>query len=258
MKYLSLFEEFKIKKSKRIHKHFGHMDKTGSTVVAKKIEGEDYENSKLDLLGDVMKSLTKRFKLKSNVKYIDSGSFGMAFVSGNKVIKLTSSKSEANVAYKLIGKKTPHCVHYYDIVFIERYGIYAILMDKAEHLTKMEIDIVEILLDFGSSIAWKPAKDMFKDLKVMIKQKSIPNGDYGLSKDSRSRFKSVLKVPDGKLKKIFNDYVDMYKALLANNISISDLHGANIGYLDGKMVHYDIMDRSNGRDIKKISNIRIK
>jgi len=237
MKHLTIFEEFKIKKTKKIHKH---LDKERGGV--EKIVGNIKDKSSsypIDILGDVLKSVTKRFGLKSKVKYMNSGSFGMAFVVGDdKIVKLTSSKSEAMVAKFLVGKKIDHCVNYYDIVYIKEYSIYAILMDKAEKLSPEEKKIVKYLS--GSAIYMNDFKRLKKDL------------------DERGSFLSKKEISESKLKRIYDDFREMYISLKKNKISITDLHENNIGYVNNKMVHFDIMGDTKKKDITKISKLKIK
>lgn len=233
MRYLNLFEEFKIKKTKKIYKHLDK-GKGGVERILGNISDDTYlpdiDDEHIDLLGIVLKSVTKRFGLKSNIKYINSGTFGMAFVVGdNRIIKLTSNKSEAMTAKSLIGRKIPHCVNYYDIVYIKRYNIYAILMDKAEKLSPDEKKVVSKLSD-----------------------SAILMNDFDKLK------KKFSDISDSKLKRIYNDFRDMYKSLKDNRVSIQDLHEGNVGYIKDKMVHFDIMGDTKKKDIEKISKIKIR
>jgi hypothetical protein len=232
---LKLFEEFKIKKFRRIYKHLNKGKGGAQTILSNisfdkdtiEISDKRFSGS-VNVLGSVLKSISKRFELKKNIKYINSGSYGMAFVINDKVIKLTSNKNEAMIAKSFIGKKINHCVNYYDIVYIKRYNIYAILMDRAEKLSSDEKKVISKLIN-----------------------NAIFMNDFPKLK---SKFDSVS---ENKLKKIYTDFKKMYKSLKDDNISIQDLHEGNIGYLNGKMVHYDIMSDTSKNDIDKISKIKI-
>lgn len=223
MKFVKLFEEYKISKSKKI---FKHKDKGGVSSTIGELTNKKTTNA----LEDIIESLVKRFNIKGKVKYINSGTFGMAFVIKDKVIKLTSNKSEANIAKGLIGENIPNCVKYYDIIYLSDYKIWAILMDKAEKLSKQEKSVVEILT---SSFAYTLS-------------------DFNKVKDKMSD----IKISDDKLKKLWEDYMQMYSSLNDNNISLNDLHEDNIGYLNGTMVHFDIMGGSSTDVVGKISKIR--
>jgi hypothetical protein len=242
MKHLTIFEEFKIKKTKKIHKH---LDKERGGV--EKIVGNITDKSSsypIDILGDVLKSVTKRFGLKSKVKYMNSGSFGMAFVVGDdKIVKLTSSKSEAMVAKFLVGKKIDHCVNYYDIVYIKEYSIYAILMDRAEKLSEKEKYVVSLLS--GSAI-------YMNDLHRL--EKKVRKDDFEIMGNNKNH----KPISESKLKRVYDDFREMYISLKKNKISITDLHENNIGYVNNKMVHFDIMGDTKKKDITKISKLKIK
>lgn len=227
MKHLSIFEEFKIRKTKKIYKH---LDKERGGVKAVLSE---MPHDNVDILEDIMKSLVKRFGLKSNVKYMNAGSFGMAFIVGDKVIKLTSSLSEASLVNKLIGRKIPHCINYYDIVLLKKYEIYAILMDRAEKLTTKEHFAVGVITD---------------DVRYM----------HDFDKLVKKVKKDGVDISKSKLRKIFDDYRDMYKSLKDNKVSVLDLHEGNIGYLNNQMVHFDVMSDSVKKDVNKISRLKVK
>jgi hypothetical protein len=154
----------------------------------------------------------------------------MAFVVGDdKIIKLTSNKSEAMVAKSLIDKQIPHCVNYYDIVYIKRYNIYAILMDKADKLSPDEKKVIGKLSD-----------------------------SVVLMNDFDRLRKKFSDISESKLKRIYKDFREMYKSLKDSKVSIQDLHEGNIGYIKDKMVHFDIMGDTKKKDIEKISKIKIK
>jgi len=231
MKYLLLFEELKIKKTKKIYKHLDS-GKGGTYAILNTIDdfndmtGSGGGNDDIiGFLGEILKNLVKRFGLKTKVKYINSGSFGMAFgVGSNKVIKLTSEKGEALIAKNMLGKNIPNCVNYYDVVLVKGYGVYAILMDRAEMFDEATEKIVD------------------KMTNMNIAQCTL--------KEVKRRTNTELN--DKKVQKIVDDYVKMYKSLTKSKVSIQDLHTGNMGYLDGKMVHFDMMGDSSYRDISKI------
>lgn len=145
MIYLNTFEGFKIGKSKRIKSDYKEGDKLGVTAVFGDLPKNKFSNKK-EILKKILKSVAKRFNIKK-VKYMDAGAFGMAFIADDdKIIKLTSAEGEAASVKKVIGKDIPSCIKYYDMVFIDKYHIWAILMDKAESLTYEERVIFDKLL----------------------------------------------------------------------------------------------------------------
>src|ERR1017187_2354178 len=151
MKYLNLFEEFKIRKLQKVSRQIGADKHGGIKEVVKKFKKKPHN----PILEDILESLVTKFKLKGKVKYLNSGSFGMAFAIDDKVIKLTSSKSEALVAKKLIPEKISHCINYYNVVYMKKYKIYAILMDRADKLTRNEKLVIGILCNLGGDFGKK-------------------------------------------------------------------------------------------------------
>lgn len=225
MKYLLLFEELKIGKTKKIYKHIDK-GRGGAVAVLKGYDSYTGDEDHIDVLGDIFKKLVKRFKLNSKVKYLNSGAFGMAFdVGDDKVIKLTSNRGEAIIAKGMLGKNIPHCVNYYDVVFIKKYGVYAILMDRAEMFEKKAKEVVEVLTNLNI-------------------------GQCNLKRVKRDLGHTTLS--DNEVSKVIADYVKMYKSLTKSKVSLDDLHSDNMGYLKSKMVHFDMMGSSSYQDISKI------
>jgi hypothetical protein len=231
MRYLMLFEELKVRKKSRILKHFNSGKKDGVDSVVGLFGVDLEEDPKLDVLGDIFDSLSKRFKLDKKIKYLDSGQFGMAFVTDdNKIIKLTSSKNEADQVKTLIGKNVDHVVRYYDVVYMKKYGVYAILMDRAEKLSRDEKTIVKVLGD----------------------------GDEFFSLGDLAYVGSLKNISRSKIRRVFNDHKKMIKSLNDNDISLYDLHTGNIGYLNGEMVVFDMMSETSLNDVEKISKVKVK
>ncbi len=228
---IKIFEEFKVKRYKRI----SNQSSRGGVRDVMYAMHHNKEKA-FDLLQDTLDKVRKRFKIGNKAKYINAGAFGMAFeVSNNRVIKLTSSEDEAGIVIKNIGKKVPNCVNYYDIVYIKKYEIYAILMDMAE-------------LPDGK------CKNVFEELM------NIFNSGRKIS-TSEKNLKRILKrlgrsdVSDKYLIEIINDFNEMIKSLKKHNIPTNDLHSDNFGYLNGKMVHFDMLGYTTNKDVKKISKI---
>lgn len=243
MRYLSLFEEFKLKKAKKISKHL----KSGRGGAKEVIKRLDHKTNKIkpsrakSLLGDIMKPLMKRFGLKSDVKYINCGAIGMAFsVGDDKVIKLTSSRSEATIAKNVVGKKIPNCVNYYDVVYIKKYNIYGILMDRAEILDKHTKKIVDIL---SASIE----ADGFNPWSLDELIDHVDDNEWG----------KVGNLPDDYLDEILSDFNEMVESLIEHGVSTMDVHSGNVGYFKGKMVHFDMMGESTDEDVSKIHTFHV-
>lgn len=229
MKYIKTFEKYDIKNPKRVKKDAKKGG--GASRVVRSISDKDVDSyekipkslikkSLLDLDG-ILVELKKRFKKFVNVttiKYLDEGSYGIAFAADDKVIKLTSNKSEAELAKTLVGKKYDRCVKYYDVVFLEKFSIFAILMDKAKNLTEKEEAILDEIDLIGAS-----AKNIISSIIKAMKVKKI-------------------NCTEKEATKIFDEYQKLKDTLEKQEVPTDDLHSGNIGWLKGKLVHFDIMD----------------
>lgn len=241
MKYLKTFEKYGLENPKKVKKHVkdgsggargvfnGLNSVEGYTLLKKK----GIKKSLKDLDG-ILIELKKRFKKYVNVdtiKYLRDGSFGMAFSADDKVIKITTNENEGRVAKSFVGKKLKGCVNYYDVVKIEKYHIIAILMDRAKNLTKYEEKIIDAISD---------------------------NRSYDHSDDSGIKFLLEYLYGEGITisEKVASKYIKQYGALLNTledqGIPDDDLYSGNIGWLKGKLVHFDIMGSTSNHKISKL------
>ena len=236
MNYLKTFESFKsVKKSGKIIRHW-KKGRGGVTSVMGNISDKDAN------LNDLMEKLVKRFKVEK-VKYINAGAFGMAFIAdGDKIIKLTSSPSEAAEVKGFIGRNIPGCVKYYDIVRSKKFDIWAILMQKCENLSKKEEKIFSLLFEEGL--------DNFDEDDL--------DSGQNFSKDQINDIASDLRLSKKELMSFIRELRNLKDKLDKNEISTNDLHTGNMGRLNGELVHFDIMSGYTGEnDLKKISKIKL-
>lgn len=227
------FEKFK--NLKKVYKDLDK-DKIGIDKITSGVSKSD----PLKKLKKIVKHISKSFGYGSEVRYLDSGSCGMAFIIKDKVIKLTSNEEEFLIAKQLLGQNIPHMVRYYKVKRIIEYGIWAILMDKARNLDKDESIAMRLIDDYGYiDLGWtcENVKDLmedsFSDIEKYAKKEKI----------------SIILV-----KRIWEDYKNMIYNLLKNSISIKDLHPGNIGYIGKDMVHFDVMGQTSSEEIFKISD----
>lgn len=213
MKHIKLFEKFKNRKRVLRDIDYG---KEGISEITNKIEPKHKEiNSPLRKLKLVMEKIKNRMGLTEEIKYINSGSWGMAFKIGDKVIKLTSNREEVSVAKKLVGKEIPNVVNYYQILYIEEYGIWAILMDLVNMLSKKEkflIDIFQFCLDL---------EEVMDEIRP-------------------------TRITKSEALSMWIEYQDLVESLEKSGIPTADMHPDNIGRFHGKLVHFDIMPESSG------------
>ena len=220
---IKLFEKFKNRKRVLRDIDYG---KEGISEITNKIEPKHKEiNSPLRKLKLVMEKIKNRMGLTEEIKYINSGSWGMAFKIGDKVIKLTSNREEVSVTKKLVGKKIPNVVNYYQILYIEEYGIWAILMDLVNMLSKKEkflIDIFQFCLDL---------EEVMDEIRP-------------------------TRITKSEALSMWIEYQDLVESLEKSGIPTADMHPDNIGRFHGKLVHFDIMPESGQLEISKLSNVK--
>lgn len=235
---IRIFEKFKnLKKVYRdIDKSKEGIDSISNKISTKFSSRQKSDSDPLKKLKKIVNKISKSLGCKSEVRYMNSGSYGMAFSVDDKVIKLTSDKGEAMIAKKLVNKNIPNTVRYYKVKKIQEYEIWAILMDKAESFTKEEKKIIEIIDECAYYDSPKKIKNELDE-------------SYIEAKEQIEYRKLSVKL----FKKMWNDYKNMCISLIKNGISMDDLHPGNIGYLGDEMVHFDIMYQTSLEDISKLS-----
>ena len=229
MLHIQTFEAFEFKKKRKIKKHI--KDERGGVVnIMSRISDKKKGN-----LPELLENVSKRFDVKI-IKYQNCGAFGMAFIAdNNKVIKLTSEKSEAANVKALIGKRVPGCLDYYDIVYSRKYDIYCILMERVQILSKKEELLYNAVLDAFDYVT-KPREIYYVNF--------------------------VLDALDGEftrdeIKKAVNLVTDLKRKLQSAGVDTRDLHTGNMGWRGKELVHFDIMsDATKQDDIDKISKIK--
>lgn len=221
---------------------------------------------------DIVNDLSKKFGI-NKISYAGRGYYGIAFVAdGTKILKLTQDEDEIKGIEKIVGKEIPGIVNYYGYEYYPEYNIYGILMDKAKPISKTEKDIYTTMFYMGANYSdsdfWDDYDEEFLDnlvdrLESPEPEDEIPpigiSGYFGSDEDDEEdeefddedesnyyiprREKPVSSVNITYDELI--DYIEKYRELLlkleANDIATKDLHGENIGQINGELVHFDVM-----------------
>ena len=221
---------------------------------------------------DIVNDLSKKFGI-NKISYAGRGYYGIAFVAdGTKILKLTQDEDEIKGIEKIVGKEIPGIVNYYGYEYYPKYNIYGILMDKAKPISKTEKDIYTTMFYMGANYSdsdfWDDYDEEFLDnlvdrLESPEPEDEIPpigiSGYYSSDEDDEEdeefddedesnyyipkREKPVSSVNITYDELI--DYIEKYRELLlkleANDIATKDLHGENIGQINGELVHFDVM-----------------
>jgi len=228
------------------------------TDYRKDIQGDEERGTtkvKKKLGQDTLSTLTDDIKSSFNInkmKYVGRGAHGLAFqVDNNKIVKVTNDKDEVAVIERLfnipnlnsgviidLDREIPGVINFYKIKYYPQYDFYAILMDKANPLPFEEKKVYDIIHQENGSYVDSPFWEEFYEDDEDIRDELLDRIN-----DELDQFDIDLNEYD------LVDYIEKYEELLKlldeNNISTQDLHGGNIGEINGELVHYDVMDYIN-------------
>jgi hypothetical protein len=225
-----------------------------------------------DDIKDIVKDLSDKFGI-SRISYAGRGLNGIAFVAdGTKILKLTQDEDEIEGIQKIVGKEIPGIVNYYGYEYYPEYNIYGILMDKAKPISKTEKDIYTTMFYEGSNYSdsdfWDDYDEEYLDnlvnrLENPEPEDEIPpigiSGYFGSDEDDEedeefddedesNYYTPRREKPVSSVNITYDeliDYIEKYRELLlkleANDIATKDLHGENIGQINGELVHLDVM-----------------
>jgi hypothetical protein len=219
---------------------------------------------------DIVNDLSKKFGI-NKISYAGRGLNGIAFVAdGTKILKLTQDEDEIKGIEKIVGKEIPGIVNYYGYEYYPEYNIYGILMDKAKPISKTEKDIYTTMFYEGSNYSdsdfWDDYDEEYLDnlvnrLENPEPEDEIPpigiSGYFGSDEDDEEEFDDEdesnyytprREKPVSSVNITYDeliDYIEKYRELLlkleSNDIATKDLHGENIGQINGELVHFDVM-----------------
>ena len=155
----------------------------------------------------------------NDLSYLGSGDFGEAYSTNDgRVVKITTSKSEYELAKKMVNKKIPALDGFVDIYAADEVnGYYVIIMEE---------------LDPDSDI-----ENLYYQLQDYLDDEGLPI-QYVNYLDI-----DELNIPE-ELIKFINDIEDINYAYRYLGIEASDLRPENLGYdKNGKVKAFDIDDR---------------
>jgi len=165
----------------------------------------------------------EEFYKKNNIDedemhWLGSGDFGDAYeIGNNKVLKITKSKEEFDIAKKLINQKFDGFVDYFD----------------AEEINNEYMIIME-MLDTPSSI-----EDTFSELQSILDEQGIPITyiDQYLDTDELDL--------DDDMVSFISDIEDVVRSYRKMGIETGDIRSENLGYdKHNKLKAFDIFERT--------------
>lgn len=164
----------------------------------------------------------------NKVSYIGSGEYGDAYWLGNNtVLKITTSKSEYDIASEIINKKIPGLVTFYYAKPIGNNFRYAIVMDE---------------VDTDSSI-----EDMFSRVEMILTTQGLDISQTG-SFDEEEYDGSEGELDEETLK-FMDDLATIYRSCTQLGIRVPDVNYGNLGYdSTGHLKLFDVQDRAAMRN----------
>jgi len=161
----------------------------------------------------------KKHNIDEDIHWLGKGDFGDVYdIGNNKVLKITRSKKEYDIAKQLINKNLSGFVDYY---VAEKVGNeYMIIMELLETPTSIE--------------------DKFSELQLILDEQQVPISyiDQYFDTDELELDKDMLD--------FISDIEDVARSYRSIGIEASDIRSENLGYnKNGKLKAFDIFDRSN-------------
>lgn len=185
--------------------------------------------------------INKVFKLYNitNYELIGGGAFGLAYdIGNNKIMKITSDKTEAINSKKIVNKKNTHLSDIYDVKTIK----FKYLGDEKKYyiiiLEKLKTD--------------NQIKYMFKRLKTFFRQNELPySNEFIEFLDYIKKYRDYNTVTeiynkiylyDKKLAMFFTDLIGIIRELNSYDIESDDfVNTNNLGFKpNGKLGYFDI------------------
>lgn len=166
---------------------------------------------------------------------IGTGQYGIAFSFIDKVLKITTSKSEFETCSALVDLEFEGVVRYYLSFQFDTLPIYIIIQDRLQMPQKHERDIYTTLYYLGANDTKNPnfqfenKSELLDALKKRLRnphpEDELPSYDFDKNE----------------LRGYLNKYLELAETLRQQSISTDDLHGENIGIKEGQLIHFDVM-----------------
>jgi hypothetical protein len=184
----------------------------------------------------ILNQIKKDFNIK-DIEYLKVSNYGIVFiVDSDKILKI-SSTSDINgyesysICKNLLNNPVDGMIDIYNIWRIKledsngglKNGpIYAVLMKKCDILSRDETNLF----------------NKFHDILNLGYRWQIQNHKHMSEKEMSEKLNKFDK-------KYVDEYINLYNKLKDKNIPLDDLRGDNLGRINGELVHFDAMDRTN-------------
>jgi predicted metal-dependent HD superfamily phosphohydrolase len=210
-------------------KTFDELIKKGNEILNKPmiVENLNESNSRQEKFTTFANKVAEKMGIDS-INYLDSGFFGSAFDIGeNKILKITTDKSEALNAKKIKGKDTHFIAKVYDVRGFKFEGVeyYFIILEKVQTDFEYLNGIIENLISWFD----ENNDEDFIDFITGSKFENLKEIEVDLYNDNKQLYN------------YFTNFVELKKELIKYNITSSDfINGTNLGFRGKRIVAFDL------------------
>ena len=191
------------------------------------------------------------------LKPMGVGTRGIAFDTGDKILKITRDEKEAMISSALIGNNNESLTRYYDVVQFGDTGVYGILQEKLEPLSQQEVkDINDALIKtrfpvwlYKSDYDFDKAKQMTKEYLAQQNQKILDTGD----REELTRWSKEMNYLWNLISRKYN-MRGLAGVLGELGIRFHDYHGGNFMRRGNTLV---LIDVGNARSFGGSTNVKM-
>jgi hypothetical protein len=239
--WINFLESVKIKGLKKARKKEGMFD---DIHIELKEGGRN--------LKEVMTKVAEELGIKGTLKAHKAGSFGITFLWGNKTLKVTTARSEAEMISKIIEKQER-----LDIKSIIKYEqVYELKLFKKSKQSKYEDEgYFVILMEQVRPLELSECQDVCHFYERYLEDYfNFNDTEREVQKKKRMLVNQIKKTEYADFDNYVEDMVNIIKDYKKLGMDNNDIHSGNLGISDdGRLVSFDPMGIS-----KKSKDIKIK
>src|SRR5690554_3587005 len=211
------------------------------------------ENKVIELDDIVLNKIKKELNVNI-LKYLKSGEYGDAYnIGNNKVLKLTTDKSEALESQKIKGKINKHLADIYNVYEVnytiagDNKKIYVILLEFLDVDKDRFTDYIKNINEYFRDKTDTIILDIIDDYHF---NRNVYNNEY------KEHVQEFLKLGNEE-SRFLEDFLNIIDELKTNNMNTADyVNMGNLGYKkNGKLGYFDLGYGDENGEIKNIINI---
>lgn len=211
------------------------------------------ENKVIELDDVVLNKITNKLNV-DNLKYLKSGEYGDAYNIGNdKILKLTTDRSEALESQKIKGKFNKHLADIYNVYEVNytiagvNKKIYAILLEYLDVDKDKFTNYIKNINEYFREKTDTIILDIIDDYHF---NRNVYNNEY------KEHVEEFLEL-NNEESRFLEDFLNIIDELKKNNMNTADyVNMGNLGYKkNGKLGYFDFGYGDENGEIKNIINI---